>query len=120
VLEFGSTGEPDRIDPEREPSREAQARAPCYRRRPPGQGAGADNGRCSDRFPGYWLAVIDDEDDELDDLPLFQPSCKTGLTPEIAKAVERYLDGKTDQTMRASALVRLGQNIHSIFKRDKS
>lgn len=66
------------------------------------------------------FVVIDDEDDELDDLPLFQPSCKTGLTPEIAKAVERYLDGKTDQTMRASAIVRLGQNIHSLFKRDKS
>jgi hypothetical protein len=66
------------------------------------------------------FAVIDDEDDELDDLPLFQPSCKTGLTPEIAKAVEKYLNGKTDQTMRASAIVRIGQNIHSIFKRDKS
>jgi hypothetical protein len=36
------------------------------------------------------------------------------------KAVEQYLNGKTDQTMRASALVRLGQNIHSLFKRDKS
>ena len=31
-------------------------------------------------------AVIDDEDDELDDLPVFQPSAKTGLTPDIAKA----------------------------------
>jgi hypothetical protein len=66
------------------------------------------------------FAVIDDEDDELDHLPLFQPSCKTGLTPEIAKGVEQYLNGKTDQTMRASSLVRLGQNIHSLFKRDKS
>jgi len=47
-------------------------------------------------------AVIDDEDDELDELPLFQPS------------------GKTDKTMRAGALVRLGQNIHSLFERDKS
>jgi hypothetical protein len=66
------------------------------------------------------FAVIDDEDDELDELPLFQPSCKTGLTPEIVKAVEKFLSGKTDQTMRASAIVRLGQNIHSLFKRDKS
>ena len=65
-------------------------------------------------------AIIDDEDDELDDLPLFQPSCTTGLTPEIAKGVEKYLSGKTDRTMRASAVVRLGQNIHSFFKRDKS
>ena len=27
--------------------------------------------------------VIDDEDDELDELALFQPSGKTGITPEI-------------------------------------
>ncbi len=32
--------------------------------------------------------VIDDEDDELDGLPLFQPSCNTGLTEEIAAGVE--------------------------------
>jgi HAD domain in Swiss Army Knife RNA repair proteins len=66
------------------------------------------------------FAIIDDEDDGLDDLPLFQPSAKTGLTPEIAKGVQRYLNGQTDQTMRASAIVRLGQNIHSLFKRNKS
>jgi hypothetical protein len=66
------------------------------------------------------FAVIDDEDDGLDDMPLFQPSSKTGLTPQIAKGVARYLAGKTEETMRANALVRLGQNIHSLFKRDKS
>jgi hypothetical protein len=65
-------------------------------------------------------AVIDDEDDELDELPLFQPSSKTGLTSAIAKGVERYLDGETDHTMRATGIVRVGQNIHSIFKRAKS
>ena len=65
-------------------------------------------------------AIIDDEDDELDELPLFQPSCKTGITVEIVKGVEKYLSGKTDRTMRASGIVRLGQNIHSLFKRDKS
>jgi len=65
-------------------------------------------------------AVIDDEDDELDELPLFQPSATTGLTESIAKGVERYLNGETDETMRASGIVRLGQNIHSIFKRPKS
>ena len=65
-------------------------------------------------------AIIDDEDDELDDLPLFQPSSKTGLTGDIAKGVEKYLSGKTDETMRANPIVRLGQNIHSLFKRDKS
>ena len=66
------------------------------------------------------FAIIDDEDDELDDLPLFQPSGKTGITPGIVKGVERYLNGKTDETMRMNAIVRLGQNIHSLFKRSKS
>ena len=28
-------------------------------------------------------AVIDDEDDELDDLPLFQPSSRTGLSDDM-------------------------------------
>ena len=64
--------------------------------------------------------VIDDESDCLDDLPLFQPSSRTGLTIEIVEGVEKYLAGKTDDTMRQSAVVRLGQNIHSLFKRDKS
>src|SRR3954468_17708772 len=65
-------------------------------------------------------AVLDDEDDELDDLPLFQPSAKTGLTMEIVKAAEKYLNGETDKDMRASAMVRLGQNIHALFKRNKN
>lgn len=65
-------------------------------------------------------AIIDDEDDGLDDLPLFQPSSKTGITMEIVRGVEKYLKGKTDETMRANVVVRLGQNIHSLFKRDKS
>jgi len=64
--------------------------------------------------------VLDDEDDDLDDLPLFQPSASTGLTMEIVNAAEKYLNGKTDEDMRATALVRLGQNIHSLFKREKS
>jgi hypothetical protein len=65
-------------------------------------------------------AVIDDEDDELDDLPLFQPSAKTGLTMEIVRGAAKYLNGESDKDMRASAVVRLGQNIHALFKRDKS
>jgi hypothetical protein len=46
--------------------------------------------------------IIDDEDDELDALPLFQPSCKTGITAEIVKGVEKYLSGKTDDNARQS------------------
>ncbi|MBV9458228.1 MAG: hypothetical protein JO141_12040, partial [Bradyrhizobium sp.] len=64
--------------------------------------------------------VIDDEDDELDSLPLFQPSSKTGLTPEIARGVERYLSGQTDETMRANAITRMAENVSAIFKRSKS
>ncbi|HEU0082413.1 MAG TPA: HAD domain-containing protein [Bradyrhizobium sp.] len=64
--------------------------------------------------------VLDDEDDDLDDFPLFQPSATTGLTMEIVRAAEKYLNGDTEQDMRASAVVRLGQNIHALFKRNKS
>ena len=66
------------------------------------------------------FVVVDDEDDGLDDLPLFQPSSKTGITPKIVRGVERYLKGVTDETMRMNAVARLGQNIHSLFKRNKS
>jgi hypothetical protein len=66
------------------------------------------------------FAVLDDEDDDLDDLPLFQPSSKTGITPEIVRGLEQYLQGKTDETMRANAMTRLEQNIQSLFKRNKN
>ena len=36
------------------------------------------------------------------------------------QGAEKYLNGESDETMRASAVVRLGQNIHSLFKRNKS
>jgi len=62
------------------------------------------------------FAVIDDEDDELDELPLFQPSAAIGLTAEIAKGVADYLDRKTDRDMRRGPLVRVLQNVRSVFK----
>jgi hypothetical protein len=61
-------------------------------------------------------AVIDDEDDELDDLPLFQPSAKTGLTSEIATGVADYLEGKTDRDMRCARITRVFQNIYACLK----
>jgi HAD domain in Swiss Army Knife RNA repair proteins len=67
-----------------------------------------------DRF-----AVLDDEDDELDALPLFQPSRKTGLTPEICRAALSYLTGKSDSDMRAGLVTRLAENASSIFHRGK-
>ena len=50
-------------------------------------------------------AVIDDEDDELDDLPLFQPSSKTGLTLEIGKGgeISEWRDRPNDARQRDGA-----------------
>jgi hypothetical protein len=45
------------------------------------------------------FAVIDDEDDELGQLPLFQPSASTGITEKITKGVAAYLLGKTDRRL---------------------
>jgi hypothetical protein len=52
------------------------------------------------------FVVIDDEDDELDQLPLFQPSAETGLTIEIVRGATKYLDGKTNQDMRSNRFER--------------
>jgi hypothetical protein len=41
------------------------------------------------------FAVIDDDDDCLDALPLFQPSASVGLTDKLAKAAADYLNGNT-------------------------
>ncbi|HEY7300956.1 MAG TPA: HAD domain-containing protein [Xanthobacteraceae bacterium] len=64
-------------------------------------------------------AVLDDEDDGLDGLPLFQPSSVTGLTDNMAKGLEDYLNGKTDRDMRAGRLTRLFQNLRGILTRHK-
>jgi hypothetical protein len=64
--------------------------------------------------------VIDDEDDDLDDLPVFQPSGKTGLTPEIAGAAAAYLNGETDECLRRNLFVRTCQNFISRFRRKES
>ena len=62
-------------------------------------------------------AVIDDDDDELDGLPLFQPSTSTGLTPKIANGVIRYLQGKTDKDMRSGRVTRTMENVRKGLKR---
>ena len=62
------------------------------------------------------LVVIDDEDDGLDDLPLFQPSATTGLTGEIVRSVVQYLDGKTDKDMRSSRVERLCRTSSQLSK----
>jgi hypothetical protein len=65
------------------------------------------------------FAVIDDEDDELDDLPLFQPSSRTGLTDEIANGVRDYLQGVTDRDMRHGRMRRIIQNIYASLRQHR-
>jgi hypothetical protein len=61
-------------------------------------------------------AIIDDEDDGLDTLPLFQPQASTGITPDIVKGVADYLAGKTDHDMRRNAVVRVIQNVGAALR----
>lgn len=74
---------------------------------------------------GAWLsshpqtqryAVLDDEDDELDGLPLFQPNSREGLTDEIAVALVRYLNGESNRDMRASLMRRWVQICKQIVR----
>ena len=65
------------------------------------------------------FAVIDDQDDELDDLPLFQPYAGEGLTDEVANAVADYLTGKADRDMRRSGLARALQNVAAMARGHK-
>jgi HAD domain in Swiss Army Knife RNA repair proteins len=62
------------------------------------------------------FAVIDDEDDELDELPLFQPSAAIGLTGKIVRGVVKYLNGKADEDMRSGRVERLLQNVQAALK----
>ena len=59
------------------------------------------------------FAVLDDEDDELDQLPLFQPSASTGISQKIVDGLAAYLLGTTDKDMRCNRLERLFQNLQA-------
>jgi hypothetical protein len=65
------------------------------------------------------FVVVDDEDDELDDLPLFQPSAKTGLTAECVAGIEKFLAGETDEDMRGGVVRRVMQNLEAMLHRNK-
>jgi len=65
----------------------------------------------------FRYVVIDDDDDELDDLPLFQPSNSTGLTARMADAIEKYLAGRTEKDMRSGPIVRTMENARKQIKR---
>jgi hypothetical protein len=62
------------------------------------------------------FAVIDDDDDCLDALPLFQPSAGVGLTNKLAKAAADYLNGNTDKDMRRNVIVRSFQKVIAYLK----
>lgn len=63
--------------------------------------------------------VIDDEDDELDELPLFQPLRRDGLTGDIVGAAADYLNGKTEEDLRRNKLVRIFQNLSALMRGHK-
>jgi hypothetical protein len=65
------------------------------------------------------FAIIDDGDDELDDLPLFQPSAVTGLTDDVVDAVAAYLAGRTDHDMRSNRVKRFFQNLAAVVRGHK-
>jgi hypothetical protein len=62
------------------------------------------------------FAVLDDEDDGLDELPLFQPDPRHGLTPEIARAIKAFLDGHTEHDMRRNMVERLASKVVNAVK----
>ena len=65
------------------------------------------------------FVVIDDDDDELDELPLFQPSASTGLDGRIARGAIDYLNGKTNQDLRKNYVQRLFENARAAVKGHK-
>jgi hypothetical protein len=64
-------------------------------------------------------AVLDDDNDGLEPLPLFQPSPRHGLTQEICDGLVQYLNGLTDRDMRRSWIVRRCQNIRCCLSNHK-
>jgi hypothetical protein len=62
------------------------------------------------------FAVIDDEDDELDELPLFQPNPATGLTDQIVEGLAAYISGNTNRDMRCSRIKRFLQNVTAALR----
>lgn len=62
------------------------------------------------------FAVLDDEDDELDELPLFQPDPAHGLVAAVARPLIRYLNGKTDKDMRRVWAVRVMEEARAVIR----
>jgi hypothetical protein len=60
--------------------------------------------------------VIDDDDDDLDAFPLFQPSASTGITDKIVEAATDYLNSRSEHDMRRNVIVRCLQRVRTYLK----
>jgi HAD domain in Swiss Army Knife RNA repair proteins len=62
------------------------------------------------------FAIIDDDDDEYEDMPLFQPNPSQGLSEQVAAAIEEYLAGRRKDDYRRSLLIRAFEYLKSYFE----
>jgi hypothetical protein len=59
--------------------------------------------------------IVDNDDDEYGDMPLFQPSPYKGLSPEEAAAIEEYFAGRRKVDWRRPMLIRAWQYLESLL-----
>jgi hypothetical protein len=62
------------------------------------------------------FAIIDDDDDGYEDMPLFQPNPYKGLSSEVATAVAEYFAGIRDDDYRRSLPIRSWDYLKSFFE----
>jgi hypothetical protein len=62
------------------------------------------------------FAIIDDDDDGYEDMPLFQPNPYKGLSCEIAAAVAEYFAGSRADDYRRSLPIRSWDYLKSFFE----
>jgi Swiss Army Knife RNA repair-like protein len=62
------------------------------------------------------FVILDDDDDDYENMPLFQPNPYAGLSTEVAAAAQDYLDGRRDHDCRRPLLVRAAEYLKSFFE----
>jgi hypothetical protein len=62
------------------------------------------------------FAIIDDDDDGYEDMPLFQPNPHKGLSHEVAGAVEDYFAARRNDDYRRSLLTRACEYLMTFFE----
>jgi HAD domain in Swiss Army Knife RNA repair proteins len=62
------------------------------------------------------FAIIDDDDDGYEDMPLFQPNPYKGLSGEVAAAVAEFFAGIRDDDYRRSLPIRSWDYLKSFFE----